>query len=314
METINIIITIIQSVGWAIDHFMPIFLIAAFLLFLEGGIKRNQIPFGICISTCTQRIKTPLIGVFDKWLSGRRTLKYIRAYNRSCGIKLTRKQAKAEEEAFIKEHLDRIKDRCPEARRYMEMLPSAYIKGVGLTKKAAARVYNASSYDNGETSLNYAYYEMLKKNADDKMSQDIFDEVYLHELSHHILRLYSGLRPFKKPSLQMFMNHVNECFADLNSFRIMGCNTEDAAKIYKEKVINLQKTKNMYEMTETHPSFAFRLKMIEKGVFNEETIREIAKQINFVKKKETIKEADVVYVLNEIEKFRKLHPDTCVYF
>ncbi len=276
---------------------------------------RTRIKVGTGISTLlpSERINLDIMENIYIKNNQRHAWKHVnRYYKKKFGKRISTEDACRITEDFIQETVAKINEKYPQA----ELCPdNIFLYSDCPNYKDASKSYNGQSYDCGVTGLSFAYYILVQisNEYDRNMNEDILANVLFHEYAHHIFRLYSGLR-FPINRKKLFINYIDECFADLMCFKLMNKMPKEAAEILRYKYESVYHSKNMYSASNTHPSNHFRIKVLEYGKFDQRLIKMIADYINTIKGREYIREKEIKEVTEQIEVFMQKHPDIEVQF
>jgi hypothetical protein len=311
-------------IGYLVGFIKWVVIIAVILVI--WSIEGNKLKLGTCYSSASEdeRVKRRFFDVFEI---------FIRRLNALCCIKQYYKKEKKGRivfgkvklrwisflkadkisREFIRDMIDLVNSKYPDngffsSDRKVVLVSSSFIR------KDAVKDYNGRAMTNGTTQITYAYFELWNSGNDipKDIKEDLMANVLLHEAGHHVFRLFTGVHISN--SKLRFISYINECFADLACYKMMGKTGREAADIMRYKYDKLLGATDNDKCTSSHPSNNYRIKFLEKGVFGEKTIRDIADYINENEGPGYISDALVREISEIISAFRKEHPELDFFF
>ncbi|WP_026658259.1 hypothetical protein [Butyrivibrio sp. AC2005] len=300
----------IEKVFESLVSILKIFTFIAVILVL-AGIETNKLKIGTCYSSAleNERVKRRFLDWLEVTSKRIKALRCIKQYyKKEKKQRISYKEADKISREFIKDMIALVNSKYPDNGFYDEerevVLASEYCN-----REAAAKRYSGLAMSNGTTQILYAYFELWNTDGDvpKDMKEDLMSNVLLHETAHHIFCMFTGMH-FPNRKLR-FVSYIDECFADLMCYKIMGKTRREAADIMRYKYDKVMRATDNDECTKSHPSNNFRIKTLEKGVFGEETVRDIADYINESKGAGYISDELVKEVCENIRIYGETHPE-----
>ena len=289
-------------------------------------IESNKLKVGTCFSSASEdeRVKRHIIDWGEIFIGRIKALRCIKHYYKKekkgrirlgkinlWGISLWRADKISRE--FIRDMIDLVNSKYPDNGFFSSERKVVLVSSSG-KRKSAIKDYNGRAMTNGTTQISYAYFEFwnCSKDIPKDLREDLLANVLLHEAGHHIFRLFAGVNiPNRKLT---FVSYIDECFADLACYKMMGKTGREAADIMRYKYDKILGATDNDKNTKSHPSNNYRIKSLEKGVFGEETVRDIADYINENKGTDYISDALVREIFENISAYSKEHPEIDLFF
>ena len=295
LNTITTIVTVVIIVGVVIHRYITANPIKPGKAF-SSGIEQERVTASIWDRIQIKNGK-------------KRALKCIKQYVKQKEERhISVNEAKELSEKFIKDIITMVNARFPDNGFY-DTEREVVLTSSSSNRKNAIKDYNGLAWTCGVTEISYAYFEawMDKNTGNSNFVEKLIANVLFHEAGHHTFRLFTGLHITRRNKI-MYYSYIDECFADLYCFKTMGMGREEASKFMENKYKNVMKTKNNYKYSHSHPSNTYRIENLARGIFAEESLKDIAYYINAIKGREIISTETVKEVVNEIISFHKSHP------